>query len=1179
MRNYVSGHRRLGLVLLLLVLIAASAGVWILLRRDRGVDPASKVYEDVVSAFYVGLTALQTGKDDTAGEKLALATRLAPEEPAAWANLGLFYLRQQNIEAADENLSKARALAPQNARIEALLGIVRQRQGRFEEAIAHLRTAAQRDPQNLRVLYTLSQIYLQQNKPGAEAEVQRLMEAILAVQPDNIVALIERARMAAKRGDREALTDSVARLESFARAAGPEAVAQHQNLRRAALGPRMASAALPVAFMNNVLKPLYAYKTSVAAVQPGTDEPPGEPLTGFLVLPAPSPRPATPDTGLTFTSESLPTVEAGDWRQAGVIALDADGPPATFFADGRRFVLDPRRGARPSTVSLPFPGGPSATPPTPEGILGIETGYDFKTDLALAGAGGLRLFQQTKDTTFTDVTAKAALPTALVRGAYSGAWAADLEADGDLDLVLGSASGSPLALRNNGDGTWMPLRPFAGVSGLRAFAWADLDGDGDQEAALIDGAGALRVFTNERSGRFVARPVPADLGTQTAITVGDINSDGLFDLIVLRSDGAIVRVSDKEEGAAWETAEVARRDGQPDTATRLFVADLDNNGAVDLVASGASGARAWLSDSSRRLQPLNASLGARIGSIADLNGDGRLDLVGVSAEKKPVRLVSRGTKSYRWQLLRPHAFVGSQSHNAARETAFSQGQLINPFGVGGEMEVRAGLLFQKQLITGPLVHFGLGENRQADVVRVLWPNGTLRAEFGLDTDKSIAVEQRLNTSCPFLFAWDGRKIGFVTDCIWRSPLGLKINAQDTAGVMQTEDWVKIRGDQLVPRNGLYDLRITAELWETHFFDHLSLMTVDHPEGTEVWVDERLAFPQPPLTVHATKPPRPFARVQDDTGRDVSRTARDRDGQHLAGFPRGRFQGVTRDHWVEMELPGDAPRDRPLRLLAYGWIRPTNSSINVAIGQGRHDPPRGLSLEVADGKGGWTVARPGLGFPEGKVKTIVVNLDGIFRPGTPRRMRLRTNLEIYWDQLAWAEAVPAAPLKKRRLAARAELGYRGYSFITAADDRSPELPDYNRITSRSQRWRDLIGYYTRFGDVAPLLARVDDRYVIMNAGDEMRLTFSAPPPPPAGWVRDFVLIGDGWVKDGNYNTTFSKTVLPLPAHDRPDYTTPPGRLEDDPVYRRHASDWRTYHTRYVTPRALLGALRPAAGSAP
>jgi hypothetical protein len=43
------------------------------------------------------------------------------------------------------------------------------------------------------------------------------------------------------------------------------------------------------------------------------------------------------------------------------------------------------------------------------------------------------------------------------------------------------------------------------------------------------------------------------------------------------------------------------------------------------------------------------------------------------------------------------------------------------------MEIRAGLLVQKQLITGPLVHFGLGEQMGADVVRVVWPNGSVRA--------------------------------------------------------------------------------------------------------------------------------------------------------------------------------------------------------------------------------------------------------------------------------------------------------------------------------------------------------------------------------------------------------------------------------------------------------------------
>ena len=94
---------------------------------------------------------------------------------------------------------------------------------------------------------------------------------------------------------------------------------------------------------------------------------------------------------------------------------------------------------------------------------------------------------------------------------------------------------------------------------------------------------------------------------------------------------------------------------------------------------------------------------------------------------------------------------------------------------------------------------------------------------------------------------------------------------------------------------------------------------------------------------------------------------------------------------------------------------------------------------------------------------------------------------------------------------------------------------------------------------PLLAKTDDRYVIMNAGDEMVLRFAAPPPPPPGWTRDYVFTGDGWEKDGDFNTAFSQTVLPLPSHSRPAYNTPPGRLQYDPVYKAHKQDWVTYQT--------------------
>jgi hypothetical protein len=460
-----------------------------------------------------------------------------------------------------------------------------------------------------------------------------------------------------------------------------------------------------------------------------------------------------------------------------------------------------------------------------------------------------------------------------------------------------------------------------------------------------------------------------------------------------------------------------------------------------------------------------------------------------------------------------------------------------------------------------------------DVARIVWPNGVMQAEFDVAADRAIVATQRLKGSCPWLFTDDGTAMQFVTDILWRSPLGLRINAQDTAGVTQTEDWVKIRGDQLRAREGRYDVRITAELWETHYFDHVSLIAVDHPDGTEVFVDERFARTPPPLTVHATGPLRPLAGAWDDAGRDVSELLRARDDRHLAGFERGRFQGVARDHWVEFEIDRRSTAEGPPRwLVAQGWVYPTDSSINVAIAQGTSAAPYGLALEARTADGRWRAVAPDIGFPAGKRKTMLIDLSDV--PADATRLRLRTNMEVYWDALATAAPAPPDALRTSRLpVADADLRYRGFSQTqTDLAAHAPELPQYARIANVTPRWRDLVGYHTRFGGVRELLTAVDDRYVIMNAGDELRLTFGEPPPPPAGWIRDYVFISDGWEKDGDFNTGFSQSVLPLPSHDRPDYAGPDVPLEHDPVYRRHREDWARFHTRFVAPERYLRGLR-------
>src|SRR5204862_5311849 len=107
-------------------------------------------------------------------------------------------------------------------------------------------------------------------------------------------------------------------------------------------------------------------------------------------------------------------------------------------------------------------------------------------------------------------------------------------------------------------------------------------------------------------------------------------------------------------------------------------------------------------------------------------------------------------------------------------------------------------------------------------------------------------------------------------------------------------------------DGYYDVRITAELWETYYIDYYAMLAVDHPPGTEVFVDERFAVPPPALKMYATETPRMFARAVDDHGDDVSATIASLDALYLDTFGRGQFQGVTRDHFVELELPADAP---------------------------------------------------------------------------------------------------------------------------------------------------------------------------------------------------------------------------------------------------------------------------------
>lgn len=1146
--------RRLALLVTGALLAAIVISLYVVRRRGSQPAPGTATYEQATREFYSGLAALEVGLLDNARMDFTSATKVAPAEPAAWADLGLTELRLGELDMAAGPIDRAMALAPDNSAVVLLAGRMEIARGQVDAGVKLLRRAVDLNPQSLRARFALAEEIERAGGPNADREALDLQDTLLEQSNGNLAVLLERTRLAARLSDAAVLRDSVMRIGARSSGWPPAAMEQFTALAKAAGANDFAAAARDTVLLRNVLARVPAYTENLAAVRPAA-ELISEPFDRFIRLQPVASMPDPPDLSLTFERTSMSAPGA----LVSVFPLNANESPVVAAYDGA--TLRATAGAR---QSWPMPADGRVA--SPDALLPLDWNHDFRTDFMVAGSLGVRLFVQQDNGTFTDVTMRAS-GGAPVTGAY-GAWAADIEMDGDLDVVVGAMSGPTVVLRNNGDGTWRTLPTFASVIALRAFMWADLDGDGDPDAALLDGAGRVHVFLNRQAGVFAEVPVPDELRGIVALTVADVNGDDGFDLVTLDAHGALRRTSMRADptGAqppAWDQKALGSWNGvridSPAGSFRLVAGDMDNNGAVDLIASGGGRARVWLADEHYDLHPVDDSPAAEITAVADVDGDGQLDLMGTAAGQ-PVRFAARSRTNYHWKALR------------ARAQDRAGDQRINAFGVGAQVEVRSGLLVQKQLLTGLPAHFGLGSRASIDVARIVWPNGVPQAEFNLRVDDTIVAEQRLKGSCPWVFTYDGHGMQFVTDFLWRSPLGLRINAQDTANTSQTEDWVKIRGDQLVARDGVYDVRVSAELWETHFFDHVGLMVVDHPLDTDVFVDERFSAAHPPrLAVNAVHVLRPVTLAIDDEGRDVTALVGQRDGQYLAGFERGQYQGIARDHAVEFEFGDDIPHDARARLLAYGWVYPTDSSINVAIGQGGAVQPHGLSLEAQDASGAWRVVDADLGYPAGKNKTMVIDLS---RVGAAKRLRLRTNLEVYWDSLTYAVAVDA-PLRTTRLApSSADLRYRGFSETVSPRGNAPETPLYDRIANTAPRWRDLAGYYTRFGDVRELLAGVDDRYVIMNAGDELRLRFPAPEGPPAGWKRDYVLIGDGWEKDGDYNTGYSSAVLPLPTHGSATYRaiSASRQLEDDPMYRAHADDWTRYHTRFVTPTLFLNGLR-------
>ena len=418
----------------------------------------------------------------------------------------------------------------------------------------------------------------------------------------------------------------------------------------------------------------------------------------------------------------------------------------------------------------------------------------------------------------------------------------------------------------------------------------------------------------------------------------------------------------------------------------------------------------------------------------------------------------------------------------------------NDFGIGAKVEVRAAELYQTRVVTSRITHFGLGPHLKADVVRIEWPNGVPQTVFFPGSDQDVIENEVLKGSCAFLYTWDGHGFRFVTDVMWRSALGMPLGilgsntAYAPAGASQ--EYLRIPASALQPRDGKYVLQLTEELWETAYADHVRLLAVDHPDSVNVFVDERFVPPGPvQLRMFHVAHQQPPLSAVDDRGNDVLPALRDKDNVYVSNLTPLQYQGVVEPHDLIMDLGPDAGRDSTF-LFLRGWIYPTDASINIALSQQSTLKMMMPSLEVRDARGRWTTAIANIGFPSGKDKTIVVDLSGKF-PTSDHHVRIRTNVQIYWDQAFVARDAQSSQVQVTPLnAVSADLHFRGYSRTYRKGGRyGPWWFDYDSVSKESP-WRPIEGSFTRFGDVLSLLKQSDDMYVIMAPGDETTLQFDA-----------------------------------------------------------------------------------------
>jgi tetratricopeptide (TPR) repeat protein len=783
---------------------------------------------------------------------------------------------------------------------------------------------------------------------------------------------------------------------------------------------------------------------------------------------------------------------------------------------------------------------------------------DGLNDLAVALDDSLLLFRNLGKGKFQDVTAEAGLAA---RNRPSGITFIDYDHDGDLDLFL---TGAPLKegdapnvlWRNNGNKTfteWTEPTGLGGSGETSAAILTDFNNDRAVDIAVTGNGPAPLIYVNPREGKYPTQPLyggyklPATMG----IAVLDYNKDGWMDIAVTHAGAPGLTLWRNVEGPNHVGRQFERVELPLKGALRgwgVTPVDIDNDGWIDLAAIVETTAGAQVKvfrnkgdgsfeDVSHALGLDSVKLHEPRGLIAaDVDGDGAPDLIVTQVNAPPVLLKNVGANKNHFERLDLTGYADNKTALGVKVEVFANGQWQ-------KWELAGASGYQTQ--APPQILVGLGQADGIDLLRIFWPTGVLQDEIDLPKLTQgrgvIAMKEadRRGSSCPVLFAWDGHKYKLVTDVIGAGVVGHWFTPT-RRNIPNPGEWVKVDGDRIVPVNGKLSLRFMEPMEEVNYIDQLRLVAVDHPANVEVNPDERF-LDDPPFAsgrVVATEGARLPVGAWDGLGEDVLDKLSRRDHSFASGFTVLPYDGFADLHALTLDL-GSLDAKSQLRLLMTGYVNYFSATSLYAAWQAGVKPVSPyVEAELSDGT--WKRVADDVGFPAGLERTIGVDLTGRLPAGT-RRIRLMTNLQIYWDQVLVDqsdESVDAAVRTEEVTLAQATLHFRGYPKQTEGTSPGDLDYDYDRV-SLTGPFQHQRGSYTRMGDVTELLKGIDDRFAIFGSGEEIAAEFDAAKLPalPAGWKRDYFFYANGFVKDMDWWDASPFTVAQLPFHKMSTYPYP------------------------------------------